>query len=226
MVALLALAALSSLAVAGEVVPLIPSLPAKTRCQVAIADLHPTQFAVGYWEVDRRAENIATKSPKKLKSYLEEHLPLIVIGPGGTPYLIDGHHLSLAMQKGRGATTLEARVEANWRDLSKEEFWKKMKEHGWVYLYDNQGRGPLDPEKLPKKVFELSDDPYRALAWEVRKRGGYEKTTASFSEFRWANYFRTRIPIGSGPRGFEEAIEAAVKISHSSEAKGLPGYVP
>ena len=117
-------------------------------------------------------------------------------------------------------------MEANWRDLSKEEFWKKMKEHGWVYLYDNHGRGPLDPEKLPRTVTELSDDPYRALAWEVRKRGGYEKTTASFSEFRWANYFRARIPIGDGPRDFEQAIEAALKISHSAEAKDLPGYKP
>src|ERR1035438_6592982 len=78
------------LVVAGDVVPYDPALPAKSLCQVAIESLRPTQFAVGYREVDERAKQIAQKSPKKLKAYVEEHLPLIVIGPGDQPYLIDG----------------------------------------------------------------------------------------------------------------------------------------
>jgi hypothetical protein len=54
-------------------------------------------------------------------------------------------------------------------------------------LDNHRGRGPLDVEQLPQKVTGLTDDPYRSLAWAVRKRGGFQKTTASFSEFQWAN---------------------------------------
>lgn len=214
----------SPLVAASDVVPYDPALPVKSLCQVPIERLRPTQFAVGYREVDERAKEIAQKSPKKLKAYVEEHLPLIVIGPGGQPYLIDGHHLSRALLKSGVATTVEARVEANWRELSQPEFWNKMKEHGWVYLYDNLGQGPQDVEKLPKTVTELTDDPYRALAWAVRKRGGLDKTHGSFDEFKWANFFRSRVPIGSQPGDFDRAIKAALQISHSPEAKDLPGY--
>jgi hypothetical protein len=210
--------------VAGDLVPYDPALPVKSLCLVAIERLRPTQFAVGYREVDDRAKQIAQKSPKKLKAYVEEHLPLIVIGPGDQPYLIDGHHLSLALLKARVANSVEVRVEANWRHLSPAEFWNKMKEHGWVYLYDNRGQGPLDADRLPKTVTELTDDPYRALAWAVRKRGGLDKTNGSFDEFKWANFFRSRVPIGSQPGDFDRAVRAALKISHSSEAKDLPGY--
>ena len=211
------------LVVAGDAVTYDPVLPVKSRCQVGIERLRPTQFAVGYREVDERAKQIAQKSPKKLKAYVEERLPLIVIGPDDQPYLIDGHHLARALLKVR-VNSVEVRVEANWRHLGLAEFWKQMKEHGWVYLYDNRGQGPLDVEKLPKTVTELTDDPYRALAWAVRKRGGLDKTNGSFDEFKWANFFRSRVPIGSQPNDFDRAVKAALKISHSPEAKDLPGY--
>ena len=101
-----------------------------------------------------------------------------------------------------------------------------MREKNYVYLYDNQGRGPLEVEKLPKKVTELTDDPYRSLAWEVRNRGGFQKTMAAFAEFQWANFFRKRIEIGRKVKDFEKAVKIGLKISHSVEAKKLPGYTP
>jgi hypothetical protein len=206
--------------------PFDASLPAKSRCVVAIEAVRPTQFAVGYREVEERARNILGKSPKKLEQYMAEHVPLLVVGPGGVPYLIDGHHLALALVKHRVTDRFEARIEANWRDLSPAEFWKNMRRRGWVYLYDNQGHGPLDPDRLPRKVSELTDDPYRSLAWEVRKRGGYGKTNAPHAEFEWANYFRSRIAIGSAPGDFNRAVEAALAISRLPAAKDLPGYDP
>ena len=203
-----------------------PSMPAGTPCEVAVERVHPTQFAVGYWEVKQRAANIARHGLKGLALYEQEHVALLVVGPGGVPYLVDGHHLCLAMLRAGRGTTVEARVVANWRDLGIAEFWRKMGENNYVYPYDNHGRGPLEVEKLPKKVTELTDDPYRSLAWAVRERGGFEKTTASFAEFQWANYFRKRIVIGPKEKGFEKAVKAALKISHSAEAKNLPGYTP
>ena len=211
---------------AGRIVGFNPALPAGSYCRVPIEKVHPTQFAVGYWEVEQRAATIARLSPKKLEVYLREHMAWLVIGPGGEPYLIDGHHLCMAMLKSGKGKTVEALVVANWRSLPVAEFWAKMKENKRVYLYDNRGRGPLEVEQLPKKVTELTDDPYRSLAWAVRDRGGYQKTTVSFSEFQWANYFRKRIEIGPRPKDFEKAVKEALKICHSAEAKNLPGYRP
>ena len=103
------------LAQAADVPPFGPTLPVKSQCVVAIEAVRPTQFAVGYREVEERAQNIVGKSPKKFKKYMEEHLPLLVVGPGGIPYLIDGHHLALALLKHHVADRFEARIEANWR---------------------------------------------------------------------------------------------------------------
>jgi hypothetical protein len=193
---------------------------------VPIELLRPTQFCVGFWEIDRRAESIVHKSPRKLRAYLEEHLAEIVIGPGGLPYLVDGHHLAVILLKTHLSDSVDAKVRANWRDLQRAEFWERMKQHGWLYLYDGQGRGPLDPQKLPTKVTQMSDDPYRSLAWAVRKQAGFDKTPASYSEFQWANFFRKRVPLGKGEEGFLQAIETARRLSHSAEAKDLPGYEP
>jgi hypothetical protein len=212
--------------VASEPAGFDPSMAAGTSCQVTIEKVHPTQFAVGYWEVKQRAANIARHSPKRLEVYEDEHVALLVVGPSGEPYLVDGHHLCLAMLKSGRGKTVEALVVANWRDLPVAAFWKKMRESNYVYPYDNRGRGPLEVEKLPKKVTELTDDPYRSLAWAVRGRGGFQKTTASFAEFQWANFFRKRIEIGPKEKDFEMAVKIGLRISHSVEAERLPGYTP
>ncbi|MCX7049611.1 MAG: chromosome partitioning protein ParB [Candidatus Sumerlaeota bacterium] len=222
----LAVVWLSILTTAKETAPFDPSLKAGARCLVAIEKLHPTQFCVGYWETQQRAKKISKDSPKKLKDYIEKHLPKIVIGPGATPYLIDGHHLAVILLKNDIATTVEVEVAANMRDLDKAEFWKQMKEQGWLYLYDGAGNGPLDPEKLPRTVRQLTDDPYRSLSWEVRERGGYEKTNVSFAEYKWAAFFRQRIKLEPEERNFEQAVQEALRLCHSPEAKDLPGFKP
>jgi hypothetical protein len=211
---------------ASETAPYDPALPAGSLCSVEIAKVRPTQFTVGKWEVDRRAEHIAGLKPIKLQAYLEEHRSTIVIGPQGVPYLIDGHHLCSTLMKSKVRSTVDAKVAANLRNLAPAEFWTAMKKNDWVYLYDEKGRGPLETDRLPKTVADLADDPYRSLAWAVRDRGGWEKSPSSFAEFQWATFFRSRIKIENRPGGMEKAVEEALKISHSPEAKNLPGYVP
>ena len=118
------------LAHATDAPPFDPSLPVTSRCVVAIDSLRPTQFAIGYREVEERAQNIAGKSPKKLAKYMEEHLPLIVIGPGGMPYLVDGHHLALALLKHGLGDHIEARIEANWQSRA----GRVLEEHAAAWL--------------------------------------------------------------------------------------------
>jgi hypothetical protein len=102
-----------------------------------------------------------------------------------------------------------------------------MKENHWVRLHDEKGKGPLHPTELPESFGDLRDDPYRSLAGLIRDKGHFQKTTIPYAEFQWADFFRTRIPIGEGTRGFKRALEEAARISHSQEARdaGLPGFL-
>jgi len=93
----------------------------------------------------------------------------------------------------------------------------------------------------------LAYDPYRSLAWIVREHHGYIKNNAPFSEFKWANFFRTRIlldhDILAGKHTFDdfafevdeqgnlelsddgkEVIDDALFLAASAEARGLPGF--
>jgi len=97
---------------------------------------------------------------------------------------------------------------------------------GLFYDRDQFGSGPHDPNHLPEDVRGLADDPYRSLASAVRKRGGYEKTSVPFAEFRWAAFFRERLKTYPTRAGFEKAVDEALTIAHDAAAKGLPGYSP
>jgi hypothetical protein len=40
---------------------------------------------------------------------------------------------------------------------------------------------------------KLIDDPFRSLAGELRRAGGFAKDTTPFSEFLWADFLRRRV---------------------------------
>jgi hypothetical protein len=127
-------------------------------------------------------------------------------------------------------------------------FWKAMFEHNYVYLFAGNGGGPKPPETLPKHIRDLGFDPCRSLAWLVRDHHGYLKNDKPFSEFKWANFFRTRILLDqdlmAGKATFdsiaygdfkngrieltdegEDIIEQALFLAAGPEAAGLPGYL-
>lgn len=215
----------ASVAAAEVQTPFDSALPARSNCVVDVAVLRPTQFAVGMKEVEMRAEKIRTQSSRKREDYLQAHIAPIVIGPGGIPYLLDHHHLARALQLSGTRPALYAEVKENWSHLSEKEFWAKMNDSHWLYLYDETGRGPLDATALPHSIDALRDDPYRSLAWMVRTGGGYRETPDLFADFAWANFFRGRIPLDKQTNGLEEAVKTALPLAHSREARSLPGYV-
>ena len=53
------------------------------------------------------------------------------------------------------------------------------------------------------------DDPFRSLAGELRRAGGFAKDTTLFSEFLWADFLRRRIKRKAVDRDFDHAIEKA-----------------
>jgi hypothetical protein len=191
--------------------------------EVRIAALRPTQLNVGWREVRERAVRLERKSSAERSRYLARKFGRIVLGPDGSRHLIDGHHLALSILEARASNRMRAFVMADWSGLDPASFLESMQREGALYLFD-RGRGPLDPSALPESVLGLTDDPYRSLAWAVRKAGGYGKWSASFSEFEWANFFRTRVEIGPGKRAFADAIRVATHLARSLEARGLPGF--
>lgn len=207
-----------------DFVPYKPDLAARSCCAVPIAQIHPTQMAVGYREVEMRASKLGTMGKAKLEKYRLEKVAPIVIGPGGVPYLLDHHHLARALLASGASLTLYCQVRENWAALDRAEFWKRMKEKSWVYLLDEKGEGPVDPEALPATVEGLRDDPYRSLAWMVRQRNGYDDSDVLFADFQWANFLRKRVKAAPSGGTFEEAVQEALRLVHAPEAAALPGY--
>ena len=202
-----------------------------TQCKAEILTLHPTQMSVGMKEVLQKEHMIQglSRDAVRLSAYQKKNPIPIVVGPGGRLFLIDHHHLTLAYLKS-GLSSAVCQVVAEYTDLSEAGFWSEMQKQSWVYPYDERGRGPLALSLLPQTVEGLRDDPYRSLAGAVRDQGGYRKTSVPFSEFRWAAFFRSRVVIapsldGNPDDGFDRAIREALRLSHSPEASGLPGWI-
>ena len=67
-------------------------------------------------------------------------------------------------------------------------------------------------------------DPYRSLAGEVRRAGGFAKDPTPFSEFLWADYLRRRIDEKLVDKHFETAVAEALDLAHHRDASYLPGW--
>ncbi len=65
--------------------------------QLKVADLCPTQSAVGFDEVKAKVESMRHKSKDSLIALLITRPVPIVIGPEGRFYLVDHHHLARAV---------------------------------------------------------------------------------------------------------------------------------
>jgi hypothetical protein len=79
-------------------------------------------------------------------------------------------------------------------------------------------------EDIPKSVTGLIDDPFRSLAGELRRAGGFAKDTTPFSEFLWADFLRRRLKRKTVERDFDHAIEQALELAKSTDANYLPGW--
>ena len=94
---------------------------------------------------------------------------------------------------------------------------------GWMHPFDDKGRR-RDYKDIPKSVRDLVDDPFRSLAGELRRAGGFAKDTTPFSEFLWADFLRRRIKRRLIERDFDRALITAMKFAKSQEAIYLPGW--
>jgi hypothetical protein len=205
-----------------EGVDAMPPVHDAYSVQIAIADLLPTQVTVGMREVDIRRIRWRGKNAIDCSAYLASHRVPVVLGPNKRYYMIDRHHLTMALSE-EGVTALPVSVIADMSALCVDDFWTSLESRAWTHPFDDEGRRRLF-EDMPIAVADLEDDPYRSLAGAVKRAGGYAKNKAPFSEFRWADFLRLRIARNLVERDFGRALAIAMNLAQSNEAAGLPGW--
>ncbi len=184
--------------------------------------MRPTQMTVGFAEVELKRREWRGISHRERSSYLRDHAFPGVRGPERRFFLVDHHHLGRALIE-EGVKDAPVSILKNLSMLAKDEFWVVMDHQHWVHPYDADGkRHPF--ADIPKRLSKLVDDPYRSLAAEVRRKGGFAKETSFFSEFLWADFFRRRVSKKSLVANFEAAVHQALVLSHSPAASHLPGW--
>jgi hypothetical protein len=189
---------------------------------VSINSLRPTQITVGMREVKEKRSHWREHYPDKKAKFLGKHMIPVILGPKKRHYIIDHHHLSLALHE-EGVEDVLVEVVADLRDLDRDAFWTVLDHHAWVHPYDTEGRR-RDYKDIPKTVAELKDDPFRSLAGELRRAGGFAKDTTPFSEFLWADFLRRRMKRKTVVLDFDGAVRKARKLAKSLNAKYLPGW--
>jgi hypothetical protein len=197
----------------------------KNRNIIEIKQLRPTQMTVGMLQVKHKRTRLREleKRPAELLDFILEHPVRVVLGPKDKVYVIDHHHLALALMK-ENLETAPMNVEADFSSLLPANFWKKMKKEEFVHPYDADGK-LKSLSSIPKTLKLLTDDPYRSLAGFVREAGGFMKVPEPFAEFLWADYYRTHIKLKLVNKHFKRALDQAMRLSKHKGATKLPGYV-
>lgn len=196
-------------------------------CACDVRTLHPLQGAVGRDEVRHKAEAIADH-PKKARKALARDPILVVRGPDDGLFILDHHHAAAAWAMA-GEPMALCRIVPRPPFATAEAFWSGLVADRLVRLADQDGRS-LAPDALPASVADLPDDPYRSLAWRLRKAGGFCRAAMAqreFAEFLWADWLRRQpaLPEDAVRRAPKTLLAEALALARSPAAAGLPGFV-
>jgi hypothetical protein len=189
---------------------------------IPIKELRPTQMTVGLREVAEKAAQWRRLSEHQAPEFLGHHMIPTILGPKGRHYVVDHHHLVRALHD-EGVENILATVLADLSGLKKASFWTVLDNRNWCHPYDGEGVR-RDFDAIPKSIATLRDDPYRSLAGELRRAGGFAKDTTPFSEFLWADYLRAQVKTTLVQNDFGTALTKALALAKRREAGYLPGW--
>jgi hypothetical protein len=153
---------------------------------------------------------------------LQSHWFPAVLGLDQTYFIVDHHHLGLALMQ-EGVTEVPVMVLADLSYLDPKIFWRVMEQRNWAHPFDKAGKR-RSYDAIPKVIEKLVDDPYRSLAGLLRGAGGYAKDTSPFAEFLWADYLRPHITAAQIRSSIDVALREALGLSKSPLARYLPGW--
>jgi len=126
----------------------------------------------------------------------------VVLGPDKRHYVIDHHHLALALHKD-GIEDVFVTIVADLTMVDRDAFWGVLDNKRWVYPYDAKGE-PGTSRTSQNPVVDLKDDPYRSLAGELRGSAVLPRTRRrsanSFGRISCAGKFRARAWKPISPR--------------------------
>ncbi len=189
---------------------------------VPIKDLRPTQITVGMREVKAKQKHWREMKDEKGGKFLGTHMIPVILGPKKRHYVIDHHHLARALHE-EGVKKVMVTVISNLSMLDGDAFWVVLDNRSWMHPFDEEGRR-RDYKAIPKSMSDLIDDPFRSLAGELRRQGGFAKDTTPFSEFLWADFLRRRIKRKLVETDFSRAMETAMRFAKGQDAIYLPGW--
>lgn len=189
---------------------------------VALADLRPTQMTVGLVEVARKRQEWSRRDDADRPDFLGRHMIPVVVGPKGRRWMVDHHHLARALHD-EGVLHILVSVVADLSHLKTDAFMTYMDNRNWLHPFDDAGHRQ-DYKAIPKHIGKLVDDPYRSLAGQLRRMGGYAKVDILYAEFLWANFLRDRIKASRLREDFDGCIDKALVLARSSHAAHLPGW--
>ncbi|WP_340265688.1 ParB-like protein [Sphingobium mellinum] len=189
---------------------------------VELAELRPTQMTVGLIEVARKRHEWSVRADRDRPDFLGRHMIPVVIGPKDRRWMVDHHHLARALHE-EGVIHVLVSVVADLGHLSSTAFLTYMDNRNWLHPFDEKGRRQ-GYDALPKHIGKLADDPYRSLAGELRRAGGYAKVDILYAEFLWANFLRQRIRPARLRDGLDACLGTALNLARSREAAYLPGW--
>lgn len=156
----------------------------------------------------------------------KEPMKTVVIGPGGQPYLTDGHHTLTSFWEAPGGgpdTRLRLRVTGNLSSLEPEAFWQEMRAKGWTWLEDADGK-PVDPEALPKSLGlkQFANDQYRGVLFFLRDIGySQSDTSPAFQEFYWGQWLRGQTDPDLRPEKFDLTALTSYQTLISNVGKAM-----
>jgi hypothetical protein len=172
--------------------------------------------------VELKARQWARLGKKQRKMELEHHVFPAVLGPGKDHFIVDHHHLGIALlEEGLKEVYVALLDDLSW--LKPSVFWRTMEYRSWTHPYDHLGNR-RNYRDMPQRLAQLEDDPYRSLAGLVRGAGGYAKDQAPFVEFLWADFFRPQISARTIKKEPDRATREGLRLARSHEARYLPGW--
>jgi autotransporter-associated beta strand protein len=221
---------------------------------IPVESLIPTQLNVGDAEVDAKAAAFnQITSQSALTSDLVGTVEPVVVGPNGQLYQTDGHHAFVALEDsvwGTSNPTVYVQVIANYSNLTPAQFARALAQNTQLYPFNDgvqeqvtqNGSNLLSP--IPTSLAGLTQDAYRGLEYSVLKNNGpagvgHDKT-AGYSDFMWANIFRTAPGVNGGsglpyltPADANAAAAFAANGNNNGTLPGLgtvkvnqmPGYI-
>lgn len=197
-------------------------IPDAVMRQVAVSQLRPTQMTVGFQVVNAKREKWKALDDGARTEFLGRQMIPVVTGPKGRPYVVDHHHLARALQE-EGVDDVLTIAVADFSHLKEEAFWIALDNQSLCHTYDSKGVRQGFSE-MPKRLSKLKDDPFRSLASDVRKEGGYAKVPIPFLEFLWADFLRRTLTKKDVTKDYAGALVLAMKAARSKKATYLPGW--